>query len=309
MWFKNMQIFTLEDDFSYSANEFNEALQQERLQNCGQLEKFNLGWCNPLGDDDENFFVHAYKDCFLIALGKNERLLPASVVRDALIERIKEIKNQEARDVFSREKANLRDEITFELLPKAFTKTSRTYAYIDKKNKWLIIDSASHKKAEEFCSFLRDTLGGLRMQALPLPENTHSVMSNWLLDHQSPPPFLIEDCCELIDVKSGVGSIKCNQQDLSATEISNHIRAGKQVVSMTLTWADKIYFMLCDDLSIKRIKPLDIIEQRLKDELIENEFEKHAADFAIMSSEFSTMLQQIFTLFAVEKKTFEEAIA
>ena len=309
MWFKNIQLFHIEDDLNYSASEFNEALLQQKLAPCGQLERFHLGWCNPFGDNDEDFFVHVYKDCYLFALGKSERLLPQSVVRDTLVERIKEIKQKEDREVFSREKANLRDEITFELLPKAFVKHSKTYAYIDRKNKWLIVDSSSHKKAEELTSFLRDTLGSLKLRTIELPDNTHSIMSNWVLDHRCPTPFTIEDCCELIDVKSGVGSIKCTQQDLSSTEISNHIRAGKQVVSLTMSWADKLYFMLSDDLSVKRIKPLDIIEQRIKDELIETDFEKHAADFAMMSSEFAAMLQQVFSLFATEEQPLADALA
>ena len=89
-------------------------------------------------------------------------------------------------------------------------------------------------------------------------------MSNWLLQHRCPTPFIIEDCCELIDIKTGVGSIKCVQQDLSVAEVSNHIRAGKQVVSLALSWSDKLYFILSDDFSLKRIKPLDIIEEQIK---------------------------------------------
>lgn len=300
MWFKNIQLFHLEEDVNFSAAELNTKLLQSKLGDCGQLEKFNFGWCNPIGDDAEDFCAHVYKDCFLIALGKNERLLPQSVVRETVTERVKAIKKEEARDVFSKEKANLRDEVTFELLPKAFTKKTRLYAYIDKKNKWLIVDTSSHKKAEELTSFLRDTLGSLKLSSVDLPNSPHSKMSNWLLEHRCPTPFVIEDSCELFDIKTGVGSVKCTQQDLSSTEVSNHIRAGKQVVSLAMSWSDKLYFTLSDDFSIKRIKPLDIIEERLKDELIENDYEKQSADFAMMTTEFSELLTQLFSLFGAE---------
>lgn len=102
-------------------------------------------------------------------------------------------------------------------------------------------------------------------------------------------------------MKNGVGSIKCTQQDLSSTEIANHIRAGKQVTSLAMSWADKLTFIINDNFSVKRIKALDIVEEKLKDELVESDYEKQAADFAIMSSEFATMVQQLLAVFGVRE--------
>lgn len=303
MWFKNIQLFQIENDLQFTAAQLNELLLQSKLNACSQLERFSYGWCNPFGRDEEEYFVHVFKNCFLIAFGRNERLLPQSVVSEILDEKIKKIKQTEDRDVFARERANLRDEITFELLPKAFTKKSKLYAYIDIQNKWLIIDTTSAKKTEELINCLRDTLGSLKLTPINLAQKPHTLMSNWLLEHRCPNPFMIEDSCELFDVKNGVGAIKCIQQDLSSAEISNHIRAGKQVVSLALTWADKITFTISDNFNIKRIKTLDMIEERLKDELVENDYEKQAADFAMMSSEFALMLQQLFRIFELKQET------
>lgn len=302
MWFKNIQLFHIENDLKFTATELNELLMQAKLDACSQLEKFSIGWSNPFGADEEEYYVHAFKDCFLIALGRNERLLPQSVVSDMVAEKIKTIKQQENRDVFSRERALIRDEVTFELLPKAFTKKSKLYAYIDKKNKWLVIDTTSATRTEELLSCLRDTLTGLKLNPATLPERPHTLMSNWLLQHRCPTPFTIEDCCELLDMKNGVGSIKCTQQDLSSAEIANHIRAGKQVISLALSWADKLSFIISDNFGIKRIKALDIIEEKLKDELVENDYEKQAADFAMMSSEFSSMIPQLLAVFGVTQE-------
>lgn len=309
MWFKNIQLFHIEEELKFTATELNELLLQSKLNACSQLEKFSYGWSNPFGNDEEEYFVHVFKNCFLIAFGKNERLLPQSVVSEGVAEKIKKIKQEQNRDVFSRERANIRDEVTFELLPKAFTKKSKLYAYIDTKNKWLIIDTTSPKKTEELINCLRDTLGSLKLSPISLTEKPHVLMSNWLLDHRCPSPFNIEDSCELFDVKNGVGAIKCIQQDLSTTEISNHIRAGKQVTCLALSWADKIAFIINDNFSIKRIQTLDMIEERLKDELVETDYEKQAADFAMMSSEFSLMMEQLFRVFGIKKEIAAAEVA
>lgn len=307
MWFKNIQLFRLTEKFTLSATELHEKLQAHQLRECGKTQNFSMGWCPPV-DGDEAFFTHAHDHCLMLCLGRTERILPQSVVREAVNEKIKSIKETEDRDIFAKEKACLRDETLFELLPRAFTKTSKCYAYIDTQNDWLIVDAASHKKAEELVALLRDSLGSLKCEMLQPEHKPHTILSRWLLEHHCPAPFLIEDCCELIDVKKGVGSIRCAQQDLSLPEITNHIRAGKQATSLALSWAGKLYFSLNDDLSIKRIKPLDIIEERLKDEIIETAYEKQAADFAMMTAEFRQLLTELFQVFQIQLTDKQESV-
>ena len=46
-----------------------------------------------------------------------------------------------------------------------------------------------------------------------------------------------------------------------------------------------------------------------KDELVENDYEKQAADFAMMSSEFSLMIVQLFRVFGVKKEIAAAEVA
>lgn len=76
--------------------------------------------------------------------------MPPIVVRQKLIKKIKQIEVSENRKVGQKEKYALQDEIRATLLPRAFSKLTKVYAYIDTKNHWLILGTANTKKAEQF---------------------------------------------------------------------------------------------------------------------------------------------------------------
>lgn len=62
---------------------------------------------------------------------KEEKVVPGSVVNEMLQERISEIEEREARKLPAKERNRLKDELIFELLPRAFSFSKKTYAYID----------------------------------------------------------------------------------------------------------------------------------------------------------------------------------
>ena len=59
-----------------------------------------------------------------------------------------------------------------------------------------------------------------------------------------------------------------------------------------MTWDDKISFVLSENLAIKRIKPLDILNED-KDQRTADENERFDADFLLMASELAKMIDDI----------------
>ena len=59
-----------------------------------------------------------------------------------------------------------------------------------------------------------------------------------------------------------------------------------------MTWDDKISFILSENLAIKRIKPLDILNED-KDQRTADENERFDADFLLMTSELAKMIDDI----------------
>ncbi len=130
MWFKNLYVYKLQDAFPLSAEELDEKLSNRLFAPCGGEQRESSGWVPPLGKDAEAL-VHSVNGYMLLTMAHQERLLPASVIKDELDERVADIQEREGRKVGSKEKKELREQIEFELLPRAFTRTHKLDAWID----------------------------------------------------------------------------------------------------------------------------------------------------------------------------------
>ena len=75
--------------------------------------------------------MHASQGFLLIATRKEERILPGSVVKDAVKEKVDEIEAEQMRKVYKKERDQIKDEIIQAFLPRAFIRKSGTFAAID----------------------------------------------------------------------------------------------------------------------------------------------------------------------------------
>ncbi|MET0087385.1 MAG: recombination-associated protein RdgC [Sedimenticola sp.] len=296
MWFKNLQIYRLSKPFDLSPEELHEQLQQKEARACGSLEMSTLGWVQPLGRSAE-LFTHAVGNCIMVCAQREERILPAAVVREHLMEKVATIEEAEARKVRRREREEIKDEILTDLMPRAFTKSSATYAYIDTKGGWLVVDAASPKRAEELITLLRETLGTLPLKPLEVANSPASVMTAWLKGLEPAADFVIQDECELRDMLEEGGIIRCRRQDLEGEEIRVHLDAGKQVVRLALEWHDRLAMVLTEDLSVKRLKFMDVIQEEAAEAETEDEAARFDVDFSLMSLELGRFIPRLVEIF------------
>jgi len=301
MWFKNLSIFRLTEDFTLAPADLEQKLEQMAFRPCGSHEEFTFGWTSPLGKSSEQL-VHSANGFLMLCGKKEERVLPASVVNEMLQEKILETEEQQGRKLAKKERTALKDELIFELLPRAFTFSNKTYAYIDPKGGWLIVDAASAKKAEDLLSSLRKCLGSLPAVPLNTIEKPVKVMTEWLVNNQAPDDITIEDECELRSPEEEGGIIRCKRHDLSLPEIKNHLDTGKEVIKLAVNWADRIAFIIDENLAIKRLKFLDLIQDQVADTESGSEAEQFDVDFSIMSLELSNFFPRLLELFGGENK-------
>lgn len=295
MWFKNILLYEMLEPFPLDSDTLMDRLSKKAVRPTNKTEMESLGWASPFGEDSD-VFSHSVGGCHLIKACKEIRLLPSPVIQEYLQKKLSEIEQSESRKVLRREKARLKDEIIFDLLPKAFTRRIYSYLYIDTKQRWVIVDSSSRAIAETLLQLLRDTIGGLKLAPPEFTKTPTRVMTDWLKDFDLPSYLDIEDNCELKEVHNGDGIIKCQRQDLSAKEIQNHLKSGKQVVKLGLTWRDRMAFSLEEDFSIKRIQCLDTINEARKDVEAESDAQKLDADFTLMLGEFRDLITDLFGL-------------
>lgn len=304
MWFKNLHIYRFLQTFTLSADALHEQLSKVTFQHCGKMDMESMGWVPPLGRESESL-VYSANNCITFTARKEEKILPASVVREFVNEKVEEIETQQMRKVRKREKDEIREEVLFDLVPRAFTRSTYLSAYIDVTHNWLLVDTPSRKKAEEFVSFLRTTVDSLPV-VLPQVQSTPAkVMTQWLIkENECPSDFDLADACILADQEGAV--VNCKRQDLLAEEIHGHLEAGKLVTRLALEWNDRLGFILDDELVIRRLQLLDLVQAQLNDTSTETPTQRFEADFAIMTLELAALIKRLFEVFGGENEAAYE---
>jgi recombination associated protein RdgC len=326
MWFKNLRLYCLNQAFSLSQEELEKQLAEFHFAPCSSYEKTRMGWVPPIpqaatapagevvGDDEAGqaadseeatvdegvlegpLLTHVVGDYIMLCAQTQDRLLPASVVREATEEKVAELEERQARKIYRKEKKQIQEDMFAQLLPRAFTRNQRTYAYLAPKDNLLVVDAASAPKAEEFVNLLRDTLGSFPVS---LPDSVRSpadVMTHWLRKHKATDNFFLEEDCELYNPLDGSNVVRCKGQDLESEEISAHLEAGKQVKSLGVSWNSLLSCIIHDDLSIKRLRFEEMREE--SDSFAEESAaQKFDQEFALMSMELSNFFKALFTAF------------
>lgn len=299
MWFKNLAIYRFTEPFTSTPEELEQKLLQHPFRSCGSHDEFSFGWTSPLGRASDAL-VHANNGFAMICAKKEEKVIPASVINEMLQEKVSEIEEREARKLPGKERTRIKDELIFELLPRAFSFSRKTFAYIDSQGGWLVVDAASPKKAEDLLSQLRKCLGSLPVVPIGASVKTAPIMTQWLAHHDAPSDIVIQDECELRSPEEEGAIIRCKRHDLALPEIKNHLDNGKQVIKLAINWADRLSFVLDENLLVKRLKFLDLIQEQAADIETADDTEQFDADFSIMSAELAQLFPRLLELFNAE---------
>jgi len=292
MWFKNLCLYKLETEFPFDAENLDQRLAREVFRPCGTMDPESAGWISPLGDAHPSL-VHAANGYLMVCLKEENKIMPATVIKEALAERIGQVEDQEMRKVRKKEKDRLKDEIIIDMLPRAFTRSRRNYAYVDPHAGWLVVDAPTWRRAEELTERLRDVLGSLRITPPQLDSAPQAVMTRWLSSEQLPPDFGLGDECVLADPQLEGAEVRCKRQDLGSGEIKAHIRAGKRVSRLALHWQDRLSFVLDADMGIRRLRFGDVVQDEGDNSESASDLERFDSDFSIMTLELARLIPRI----------------
>ncbi|MEA3639531.1 MAG: recombination-associated protein RdgC [Lamprobacter sp.] len=287
--FKNAKVYRLQVPFELDQMGLHAQLGERRFRPCGPVETATMGWTAPLGPKAE-MLVHTVGKVHLVAMRRQERLLPGSVVTEAVAERIAEIEQAEMREVARRERTQLREELLAEMLPKAFTRSRVVRAYIDAAEGWVVIDAGSDKAAEELLALLRESLGSFPVKPLEPQVIAAERLSNWIRSGKAADGIELEDSCVLQDAEDARSTVRCRGQDLSAPEIRNHLETGKRAVSVGINWKERFSLLLGEDLSLKRLRFADEVTNELDTGDADDEGALLDAELALLSLELRAVL-------------------
>lgn len=295
MWFKNLMLYRLDRDFSRTPEQIAEALAEQAFKPCGGLQPYSYGWSAPLGRLGTSL-VHTTNGCTLICARKEQRLLPSSVVKEALEERVANLEEAEARPVRAKEKRRIKDEITFELMPRAFTRSIDTHAYFSPRDGWLVVNAATPKRAEELVVLLGHSLPHDPVDPFEAAVSPSQLMTRWLEGRENlPAGFELADECELRDPGDEGALVRCLRQDLMAEEVRAHLKARKFVQRLALGFEERLSFVLGVDLTLRRLR-FEAVEELDTDDQAD-EVARFDANFAFMSAELAKLLERLEQVF------------
>lgn len=259
MWFKQVSFYPVVQQELPDAAVLADKLAQAAFAPVQGLDWFSEGFAAPAAFSPE--LVFAAEGVYALALKKEEKVLPAGVIRDVLEEKLAEIREGEGRHPGRKEKQELKERITDDLLPRAFTRSSRVHALLDTGNRYLFVNQAAAAKAENLLAKLREALGGLEARLPNTKESPSSLMTRWLLAGSAEGGFELDSDCELKGAGDAAATVRISKQDLTADEVAQHVKSGKTVTQLGLVWRDQIAFVLTQDFTLKRIQYLDVLQE------------------------------------------------
>ena len=294
LWFKNVMIYRLTSPLALESSELETQLQQTKFTPCQQSDLQKFGWGQPLASSDLLHFSVGKQ--FLLVSHKEEKILPAQVIKKETENRIELAEQKEQRKLKKVEKQAIKDDVVAMLLPRAFSKHQFTAIWLDLESQLVYVDAGSAKRAEDTLALLRKTLGSLPVVPISFAQQPSEVMTTWIAKGHTPSWLTVLEEAELKSFDTD-SVIRCKRQDLESEEIAFHLNAGKWVTKLGLDWENHFSFVLNEDGTLSRVKFADDVREKNDDILKEDIAQRFDADFLLMTEELRLFTQKIIEEF------------
>lgn len=299
MWFKNLMSYRLTKSLEWNLTQLQTQLETCRFHPCGVQDQSKFGWSAPLRGSDLLYFSVG-KQILLVAQ-KEEKMLPANVVKRELAHRIESLEEKENRKLKKNEKQTLKDDVVMNLLPRAFSKNQYTALWIDTESGLLHLDAASAKRAEDVLALLRKSLGSLSVVPLAFANEPSTILTDWITQDNLPHWLIVLEEAELRGSQED-SVIRCKKQPLENEDILALLQEGKKVVSkLALEWEDTLTFVFNEDGSLKRLKFADSVREKNEDISKEDFAQRFDADFVLMTGILAKLTENLLEAFGGEK--------
>jgi recombination associated protein RdgC len=289
MFFKNLCLFRLPDDWSLSAGELEAKLEARPLAPCGHFDMTTRGWV-PVGPTAR--LLHTVGRHQLLALGVEQKLLPGSIIRQVATDRAVQKAAEQGFPVGRKQMRDLKLQVTEELRARALVKRRVTHAWMDLDNGWFIVDAAGIARAEEVVETLRETLGSFAVVPVDAERSPQVAMTAWLSLGQIGHPFNIDDDLELKAGNLSGATIRYSKHAFDTAQVRRHFSTGFVPTRLGITWNARVSFVLNDKFQVKRVQFLELEKDQDAAEDVDAQ-EQFDIDFAVMSGELSQLVTDL----------------
>lgn len=254
MFFKNATLYKLQHPAKDLIDSLEEKLASARFVPCGKTDLKKCGFVPPVSTEDEGALTQTVMGITAVCYMIQEKILPSRVVNEAVDLRVAEIEKKEQIVVYGKQRRALKEEVIQDLLPRAFDRKTKVYAYFDARRDLFIVDTTSHGIAEAVCKELRGAIGSFPVTGLNVSTSPSASFSDWLRDSASMEGLSLGNYCELAEATTKGASTRYNNQDITNDEIITNLDSGKRAIGMELVWDEKVTFRVNTSLQLKSLR-------------------------------------------------------
>lgn len=287
VFFRNALLYRLKATWTPDATRINDMLSRLAFTPGTAVQQRAQGWVASVADGE---LAHQVGGQLLLTLRTEKKLLPASVITQFTKQRAAEVEERQGYRPPRRQMKEIKEQVTEELIPKAFSIFKDTRIWIDPVNRWLLIDTTSGAVADEVIGLLAKSLEGLPVEPLRPGRSPSRSMTSWLIEDEAPAGFTVDQDTELKATGDSRAAVRYVAQSIETETVKKHIEEGKQCTRLALTWNDRISFLLTEPLALKRITPLDVIREGVDDTASDDARAKSDSEFAMMAGELAGLL-------------------
>lgn len=218
------------------------------------------------------------------------RAVPGHTLNRRVDEIAAEIEQTTGRKPGKKQRKELKEQALLELLPMAFTKESAALVWIDPDARMLVVEASSINKADDIASTMVRALATMELRAIHTKASPAGCMAAWLTDGVPPAGFSIDRECSLVSCDEQRSVVKYGRHNLDTDNVREHLKHGKVPTSVALTWRERISFLLCDTLQLKKVSFLDVVFEGSKGDQQADAFD---ADMAIATGELSELIPDL----------------
>lgn len=209
------------------------------------------------------------------------KAVPAEVLKRRVDELAEAYFQQHGRKPGKKARAELKEQVTHELLAVAFPKRKTVELMVIPEVGLLLIGSTSGADVDAITPLLVRTIDGLDLGMVTTTKAPLVALADWLVNDDAPVNFSLGRECLL----SGEdGKVRFTDHSLTSDAVTQHVRGSKWVDELQLTFGEHLTFTVTPDLAFKGCDLAGLVNE------VEDHADAHAADRALWSGTLTPML-------------------
>lgn len=277
MFLRNATVVGIDPKFKFDPELLSSAAFAPPMSN--EFESYGF---SPVRGDELAVTVG---DFTLLKFTTARKVMPASAINAIAAEKAAAQAEEQGFPLGKKAMKELKERVIDELLPRALTTTSHTHIIIDRVNHCLLIDSTAEAAVTRIQRELVKLYEKIGLQDVKWPRQARLTT---MIDADTPNGFTVDDEATLA-YASGK-RVVFRKADLFGEDVNTHFVSGASVVSLAMTYNDRISFVLNDSMQLRRLKPLEVVRTSAKELAKEDRLE---GELALAGAELSSLVSAV----------------